>query len=113
MYARTIIVEGKTDKERLLRVLAEPVTIICTHGSYSSMKSEQLLERIPISSDVYIFTDEDESGLKLRSQLREDFPDAIHLRTKKNFAQVANTPVEDLAEIMQKAGFLVKVSKSA
>ncbi len=113
MDVRTIIVEGKTDKERLLRVLAEPVDIVCTNGSYSAEKAEQLMDRIPVSSEVFIFTDEDESGLKLRSQLKEDFPDAVHLRTRKSFTQVAHTPLEELAEILQRAGFQVQQSKSA
>lgn len=113
MSERTIIVEGKTDKERLRLILAEPVLIICTNGSYSTHKAEELLTRIPESSEVYIFTDEDQSGLKLRGQLREDFPDAIHLRTKKTYAQVAHTPLQELAEILIKAGFMVQQSQSA
>ncbi|MGD8191958.1 hypothetical protein ACQCN2_18475 [Brevibacillus ginsengisoli] len=113
MSERTIIVEGKTDKERLRLVLAEPVLIICTNGSYSANKSEELLTRIPESSEIYIFTDEDESGLKLRGQLQEDFPHATHLRTKKSFAQVAHTPLPELAEILLKAGFLIQQSQSA
>jgi len=31
---KAIIVEGKTDKERLMEVLDEPVDIVCTFGNY-------------------------------------------------------------------------------
>ncbi|MGG1662448.1 toprim domain-containing protein [Brevibacillus sp. NRS-1366] len=102
-----IIVEGKTDKERLLQVLAEPVTIICTYGSYSFEKGEQLVTQTQTASEIYLFTDEDFSGKKLRSCLMEDFPDAIHLHTQKMFGEVANTPLDVLAEILERAGFAV------
>lgn len=68
-----IIVEGKTDKEQLLRVLAEPVTIYCTYGSYSQEKGEQLLAQAESADEVYLFTDEDDSGKKLRASLSDDF----------------------------------------
>ncbi|WP_139492339.1 toprim domain-containing protein [Brevibacillus dissolubilis] len=103
-----MIVEGKTDKERLLRILDEPVTIICTFGTFSEEKAERLHEQIDEAEEIYIFTDEDDSGKKLRSQLRQEFPNATHLHTKKIFAEVADTPLDELAEILEKAGFAIK-----
>jgi toprim domain protein len=108
MEERIIIVEGKTDKQRLLQVLVEPVTICCTNGSYSTDKAEQLAEKIERAVEVYVFTDEDYSGKKLRAQLVEDFPHVAHLYTKKMFTQVANTPLDILAEILERAGFQVR-----
>jgi len=108
MEERVIIVEGKTDKQRLLQVLAEPVTICCTHGSYSTEKSRQLLETVEQADEVFVFTDQDDSGKKLRAQLAEDFPYAIHLYTRRMFTQVANTPLNVLADILEKAGFQVR-----
>jgi len=108
MDERVIIVEGKTDKERLRQVLDETLPIYCTYGSYSQEKGEQLTEAINEEATVYIFTDEDESGKKLRQALRNDFPAAIHLHTRKEFGQVANTPLELLAEILGRAGFAVR-----
>jgi toprim domain protein len=105
-----IIVEGKTDKERLLRVLAEPVTIYCTYGTYSSEKGGELAAKTNAAEEVYLFTDEDFSGKKLRKQLMEDFPDAIHLHTEKMYGEVANTPLDVLAEILDRAGFSVNVT---
>ncbi len=111
MEERIIIVEGKTDKQRLLQVLAEPVTICCTNGSYSTDKAEQLAEKIGQADEVFVFTDEDFSGKKLRAQLEEDFPFVTHLYTKKMFTQVANTPLDVLAEILERAGFMVHPCK--
>ncbi len=110
MDERIMIVEGKTDRDRLQAVLAEDVKILCTYGTYSSNRVEELKEQIDSAADLYIFTDEDESGKKLRKLLQDDFPDAIHLHTTKEFAEVANTPLEVLAEILAGEGFLVKSS---
>ena len=102
-----IIVEGKTDKEQLLRVLAEPVTIYCTYGSYSQEKGEQLLAQAESADEVYLFTEEDDSGKKLRASLSDDFPHAVHLYTPKMYREVASTPLPVLAEILERAGFAV------
>ncbi|WP_134685730.1 toprim domain-containing protein [Brevibacillus migulae] len=108
MDVRVMIVEGKTDRERLRSVLDEPVTILCTYGTFSAERAEELREEIDPEADLYIFTDEDDSGKKLRKLLREEFPDAIHLHTRKEFAEVADTPLDVLAEILERAGFLIK-----
>lgn len=52
MEERVIIVEGKTDRERLLQVLAEPVLIYCTYGSYSADKAGQLAEKLETADEV-------------------------------------------------------------
>lgn len=103
-----IIVEGKTDKERLLQVLAEPVTILCTYGTYSTERAEQLMLETEDADELYLFTDEDDSGKKLRAQLTDDLPQAVHLHTEKVYREVADTPLHVLAEILEKAGFAVK-----
>lgn len=102
-----IIVEGKTDKERLLEVLAEPVTILCTYGTYSPEKGEELVQLTQDAEDVYLFTDEDFSGKKLRAHLMGDFPRSKQLHTQKMYGEVANTPLEVLADILERAGFAV------
>lgn len=105
---RVVIVEGKTDRERLLRLLDEPVTILCTYGTYSADKAERLMKAAAEALEVYIFTDEDDRGKHLRSQLRQDFPRAIHLHTKKEYGEVARTPLDELADILKRAGFQVR-----
>lgn len=108
---RAIIVEGKTDREQLQKVLAEPVLFVCTYGTYSAEKALQLAERLAEADEIYIFTDEDESGRKLRAQLQEEFPEASHLRTQSIYGQVAHTPLEVLAEILVRADFQVRGEK--
>ena len=102
IVSKVIIVEGKTDKKRLEKIIAEPVEIICTNGTLSSGKLEKLYYEAG-DSDVYIFVDEDASGRKLRAQLRQEFPDAQHLHTRKSYAEIARTPYEYLAKILRDA----------
>ncbi|KIV51329.1 hypothetical protein AM501_10305 [Aneurinibacillus migulanus] len=99
---KVIIVEGKTDKKRLEKVIAEPVEIICTHGTLSTRKLEDIHYRTG-DSDVYIFVDEDASGKKLRSQLKHEFPNAYHLYTRRSYTEIARTPYEYLMKILRDA----------
>ncbi|AMA71867.1 toprim domain protein [Aneurinibacillus thermoaerophilus] len=96
---KVIIVEGKTDKKRLEKIIAEPVEIICTHGTLSSKKLEDIYHQAG-DADIYIFVDEDSSGRKLRSQLRNEFPNAYHLYTRRSYTEIARTPYEYLAKIL-------------
>ena len=103
---KVIIVEGKTDKERILQVLNEPVRIVCTHGTLSYEGLEQLslsLDR----EDVYVLVDADKSGMRLRGQLRKELPNARHLFTRRMYREVARTPLEHLARILAEAHFEV------
>ncbi|NME98353.1 hypothetical protein HF838_08780 [Aneurinibacillus aneurinilyticus] len=99
---KVIIVEGKTDKKRLEKVIAEPVEIICTHGTLSTGKLEDIYHRTG-DCDVYIFVDEDASGKKLRSQLKHEFPNAYHLYTRRSYTEIARTPYEYLMKILRDA----------
>ncbi|MCF8566385.1 toprim domain-containing protein [Alicyclobacillus tolerans] len=103
---KVIVVEGKTDKERVLKVLEEPVRIVCTRGTLSYEKLEELI--LPLQQeDVYILVDADESGMKLRNQLKQELPNAHHLYTRKMYREVARTPMEYLAKLFQDAHFAV------
>jgi toprim domain protein len=99
---KVIIVEGKTDKKRLEKIIAEPVEIICTYGTLGSKKLEDLYSQTG-DSDLYIFVDEDSSGKKLRDQLKQEFPNASHLYTRKSYAEIARTPYEYLAKVLRDA----------
>jgi toprim domain protein len=104
---KVIIVEGKTDRKRLLQILAEPVEIICTYGTLSEEKIEELI--LPVQDeDVYILVDADDSGNKLRNQLKQELPNARHLYTRKMYREVATTPLEYLAELLIKSHFEVR-----
>lgn len=103
---KVIIVEGKTDKERLLKILSEPVRIICTYGTLSEEKLEELI--LPLQYDeVYILVDADEAGNRLRRELQRELPNARHLYTRKMFREVATTPLEHLARVLFDAHFEV------
>ncbi|MDT8859671.1 toprim domain-containing protein [Alkalihalobacillus sp. MEB130] len=106
MDTKVIIVEGTSDRKRIKKVLDEEVEIICTNGTLSEEKLETLI--LPIEDqDVYILVDADESGEKLRKQLKRELPNATHLYTQKGYGQVETTPYEYLAEVLRPY-FLVK-----
>ncbi|WP_088105858.1 toprim domain-containing protein [Halalkalibacter urbisdiaboli] len=99
MEEKVLIVEGKSDRKRVNHVLAEPVSIICTYGTLSEEKLETLI--LPIEDkDVYILVDADDSGEKLRKQLKRELPNATHLYTQKEYGQVETTPFEYLAAVL-------------
>ncbi|MDA8443433.1 MAG: toprim domain-containing protein [Peptococcaceae bacterium] len=103
---KVIIVEGKTDREHVLRVLAEPVEIVCTFGTLSDSKIEQLI--VPLQMrEVFILVDADRAGNKLRRQLREELPNAKHLYTRMMYRGVASTPLDFLAKILSEAHFVI------
>lgn len=104
---KAIIVEGKTDREQLLKVLDEPIEIICSNGTLSYEKLEEWAEGLECS-DIYIFVDADDPGNKLRKRINQEMPEVHHLYTHKMYRQIATTPVDVLAEILEHAHFVVK-----
>ncbi|KUO66395.1 MAG: hypothetical protein APF84_18120 [Gracilibacter sp. BRH_c7a] len=105
--SKAIIVEGKTDRERLLGILDEDVDIICTYGTISSDKLEKLIDEEEYD-EVFILVDADEAGQKLRRSIKHEFPNFHHLYTRRKYREVATTPIEELAAILLKAHFLVR-----
>lgn len=99
----TIIVEGKNDRSKLRRLLQPEVNITCTFGSLSATKLEQLRKQVG-NDDVYLFMDNDSSGKKIRGQLRDMFPDADHIYTRRGYAGVEGTPDEYVITQLEKAG---------
>ncbi|SCW31151.1 toprim domain protein [Paenibacillus tianmuensis] len=98
-----IIVEGKNDKTRLRRLLTEDIIIVCTFGSLNTDRLEELKKKI-LTRDVYLFTDNDPSGKKIRAILRDTFPDAEQMYTRRGYAGVEGTPDEYLIQQLEKAG---------
>ncbi|KIL36126.1 DNA primase [Cohnella kolymensis] len=98
-----IIVEGKNDKSRLARVLSSDVPIYCTFGTLNSKRIESLRKEIG-ERHVYLFTDHDSSGSRIRGMLRDVFPDADHIYTRKGYKGVEGTPEEYLIQQLEKAG---------
>ena len=98
-----IIVEGKNDRRRLRRILPDSVSIVLTYG----IPSEERLDGIRKKAqhrEVYIFTDADAAGRRIRGILAEAFPDAHHLHTKAGYHGVEATPLDYLAERLESVG---------
>lgn len=105
---KVILVEGKTDRERLLQVLDEPVDIISTYGTLSYDRLEELSDSL-YQLEVYILTDTDYAGKELRKKLLRVLPAARQLEVPGEYGQVAHAPLWYLKELLSKAGFKVKV----
>ena len=99
---KVIIVEGASDKRKVQPILKEPVDIICTNGTISLSRLDELIESL-FDKDVYILVDADESGEKLRKQFKREFPEASHLYIDKMYREVATTPEKHLAAVLLSA----------
>ena len=104
---KVIIVEGKSDKAKLEQLLDEPVQVLCTNGTLSSARLEEIVLEAE-DKQVYILVDADEPGNKLRLQLLRELPNARQLYTKLMFREVASTPNVYLAKILTDAHFIIK-----
>ncbi|AKG36204.1 toprim domain-containing protein [Paenibacillus durus] len=99
----TIIVEGKNDRSRLRRLLKPEVDILCTFGTLNTVKLETLRKQVG-DSEVYLYMDNDSSGKKIRGVLRDAFPDAEHIYTRRGYAGVEGTPDEYNITQLEKVG---------
>lgn len=106
--SRVIIVEGKTDKSRLLQILDEPVEIACTYGTLGLDKLEDLIAEFS-DDEVCILLDADDAGDKARRLFKQEFPNVRHVYTHRMYREVATTPLNVLAQILEGAHFAVKV----
>ncbi|AGA69481.1 small primase-like protein with Toprim domain [Desulfitobacterium dichloroeliminans LMG P-21439] len=109
--SKIIIVEGKTDKERLQEILVEPVEILCSHGTMGYEKIEEWATELE-ESEVYLLVDADDSGEKIRKNLQQELPNIHHLYTHRMYREVATTPLEVLAQVLEHAHFEVREIRS-
>jgi toprim domain protein len=98
-----IIVEGANDRKHLQKYVTGGIEILCTYGTPGTERVDELRRQVG-DREVYVFTDNDKSGRKIRAILSETFPDAGHLYTKKGYAGVEGTPEEHLIQQLEKAG---------
>ncbi len=98
----SIIVEGKNDRSKLRRLVNKEVIIYCTFGTLNSLKMEALQKQVR-DDDVYLFMDNDSSGKKIRGILRDLFPDAVQMYTRRGCAGVEGTPDEYIIAQLEKA----------
>lgn len=99
----TIVVEGKNDRSRLKRVVDERIQILCTYGTPGSLQLEKLRKDAG-DRQVFVFTDNDSSGRRIRGMLSDVFPDAEHIYTRRGYPGVEHTPEDYLIEQLEKAG---------
>ncbi|EPR28449.1 DNA primase (bacterial type) and small primase-like protein [Geobacillus sp. WSUCF1] len=105
---KVIIVEGRSDKQKVAAVLNEPVVIVCTNGTISDARLEELADELE-GCDVYVLADADEAGEKLRRQFRRMFPEAEHLYIDRAYREVAAAPIWHLAQVLLRADFDVRI----
>ncbi|AET67661.1 small primase-like protein with Toprim domain [Desulfosporosinus orientis DSM 765] len=105
---RVIIVEGKTDKQRLEQILDEPAEIVCTYGTLGSEKMEELIANYS-EDEVCVLLDADDAGDKARRLFKQEFPNVRHLYTHRMYREVATTPLPVLSKILEGAYFAVKL----
>lgn len=104
MDPKVLIVEGSRDRKRLIPILAEPVEIICTNGTISPYRLEELLAPYE-GRDLYVFMDADDPGDSNRKLFKQLFPEAKHLYTDRFYGEVEATPEKLLASILVRANF--------
>lgn len=104
---KVIIVEGKSDKRKVEKVVNEPVEIICTNGTLSLAKLDELIDHL-YYKDVYILVDADDAGEKLRKQFKREFPEAYHLYIDRAYREVASAPEQHLASVLISANIDVQ-----
>lgn len=96
---KVIIVEGRSDKKKVENVICEPVEIICTNGTISTSRLDELIEAL-FNKDIYVLVDADAAGEKLRKLLRREFPEAEHLYIDRTYREVATAPEQHLATVL-------------
>ncbi|ARD47468.1 hypothetical protein SporoP37_04640 [Sporosarcina sp. P37] len=106
MDTKVLIVEGGSDRKRLLPILAEPVEILCTNGTISPYHIEELLAPYE-QQELFVFLDADASGDSIRKLFKQLYPEARHLYTDRLYREVETTPVKLLAAILAAANFKV------
>lgn len=97
-----IIVEGKNDKAKLQRLMTDDVKILCTFGIPGTNRLDKLQQEAG-SLPLFIFTDNDHSGKRIRFLLNELFHDAEQIYTSRGYSGVEGTPDEYLIQQLEKA----------
>ena len=96
---KVIIVEGKSDKKRVQQVIAEPVSIICTHGTMSIDKIDDMIESL-YGKQVFVLADSDDEGDRIRKWFKRYLSESEHIFVDKTFCEVANCPKNYLAHVL-------------
>ncbi|UMT76410.1 toprim domain-containing protein [Staphylococcus roterodami] len=108
---KVIIVEGKSDKKKVQQVIAEPVNIICTHGTMSIDKIDDMIESL-YGKQVFVLADSDDEGERIRKWFKRYLSECEHIFIDKAYCQVANCPKKYLANVLTRHGFNCKKESS-
>ncbi len=82
-----IVVEGRSDTQRLKQTFGSDIKTIETNGSAISRKLRPELERASEKFGIIIFTDPDYQGERIRRLVTEMIPNAKHAYLKPEQAQ--------------------------
>ncbi|AVP36566.1 topiosmerase [Staphylococcus felis] len=104
---KIIVVEGKSDKKRVKEVLTESVDIICTHGTMSVEKIDNMIESL-YDKQVYILVDADAEGRNIRKWFSKYLSERIDIYIDSTYTEVARCPRDYLSNVLGRHGFEVK-----
>ncbi|MBO8176246.1 toprim domain-containing protein [Aeribacillus pallidus] len=105
---KVIIVEGTSDKRKIEAIINEPVEIICTNGTISISKMDELVDQL-YDKEVFILVDADDAGEKLRKLFKREFPEAEHIYIDRMYREVAAAPSRHLATVLLSANIDVNM----
>ena len=91
-------------RKRLARILAEPVEIICTNGTVSPYRLEELLAPYE-EHELYVFVDADEDGEKIRVLFKRSSLQQFIYIQKRFTGKWRQRHIKVLATILQGANF--------
>ena len=103
---KCIVVEGRADKLRILPILAEDVTILCTNGTISEVNLINLLDEYE-QDEITTMFDADKNGEKLRKLMNRAYPEATQLIIPHEYVEVEKTPTKILRDMLLQAKFIV------
>lgn len=101
-----IVVEGKDDKTALSRVISSPIEILNGMTGLNQKKIDYLKD-LSKTNKIYLLTDPDFSGEKIRDKINKNIPDIINLFaprsicTKGDDVGIENLQDDDIIEIFK------------
>ena len=81
-----VVVEGKDDKTAVSRVIHPDNIYILNGMSGANQKKIDDLKRLAKNNKIYILTDPDFAGKKIREKIKENIPTAIDIYASKYLA---------------------------
>ncbi|WP_288771171.1 DUF4093 domain-containing protein [uncultured Sneathia sp.] len=102
-----VVVEGKDDKTAVSRVIHPDNIYILNGMSGANQKKIDDLKRLAKNNKIYILTDPDFAGKKIREKIKENIPTAIdiyaskYLATKKGNVGIENMSEDDILDLFQ------------